>query len=340
MGFGGGGGQPEQVTQVTKAELPEHLVPVSQRYIGRAEDLSQRPYEAYPGQRLAGLNTDVLQGLQHTRDVGAYGAPGEGAGYNLLENTLGGTYAAPWLNDPNWGATSDVLGSTIRGDYVGANPYLDATYGRAARGLIDQYQYGTQPAAATRAIANRSFLGSPTQMQYEDMQRFGLGENLAGLATNIYGGAYETERGRQQAAMGLGAQLYPGMYGTERGIQASTLGFLPTSQAMAYEDAARRQGVGDYLRGFEQEALNLGVEDWERALMWPLGNLDILGTGIAAAGGGGGTTTSVGPGYYQPSPMAGILGGGLAGYGLGSVGGFNPWLGAGIGGLLGGGLFS
>ena len=75
--------------------------------------------------------------------------------------------------------------------------------------------------------------------------------------------------------------------------------------------------------------------------MYPYQQLDVLGRAIGGSMGTGGTTTSTGPGYYQPSRTAGMLGGGLLGYELAGMNGApamlqgNPWLGAGLGAGLG-----
>jgi len=50
--------------------------------------------------------------------------------------------------------------------------------------------------------------------------------------------------------------------------------------------------------------------------MYPYKQLDLLGRAIGQSMGAGGTVTTTSPGYYQPSSTAGMLGAGLAGYGL------------------------
>lgn len=75
---------------------------------------------------------------------------------------------------------------TINGDYLspGSNPYLDATYNHAA-GLV----------------------GAGVDSRFESAGRYGSGahqgvlqEGMNNLATSIYGGNYQTERARQDAA--------------------------------------------------------------------------------------------------------------------------------------------
>jgi hypothetical protein len=91
--------------------------------------------------------------------------------------------------------------ATLRGDFLGGNPYLDEMYGRAARGVTDQFRGSVLPGLESRFRgAGRTRSGA-----YEYARRAAteeLGSSLGDLATRFYGGAYETERGRQETAIG------------------------------------------------------------------------------------------------------------------------------------------
>ena len=112
-----------------------------------------------------------------------------------------------------------------------------------------------------------------------------------------------------------------------------------------YGDAQALMGVGDVFRSYDQDLLNQEREDWERAYNQQYTNLDVLGNALGISMGAGGTTQTTQPSYYQSSPLAGAIGGGLLGYGAGSLmggGGFSPSpynVGGAALGALGGGFF-
>jgi hypothetical protein len=78
---------------------------------------------------------------------------------------------------------SEML-KTVQGGYLNSNPYLDATYKQAA----DQVGAGVD---SRFSAAGRYGSGAHQGV---------LGKSLGDLATNIYGGNYQTERGRQLGA--------------------------------------------------------------------------------------------------------------------------------------------
>lgn len=88
-------------------------------------------------------------------------------------------------------AGTDQMLKTVNGDYLNANPYLDATYKKAA----DQVGAGID---SRFSAAGRYGSGAHQGV---------LGTSLGNLATDIYGGNYQAERGRQSSAM-LGVPSY------------------------------------------------------------------------------------------------------------------------------------
>ncbi len=102
------------------------------------------------------------------------------------------------------GAGATQLEQTLSGQYLNpsTNPYLAETYQQAARGLTDEYRLGTAPSTQVDAMRAGAYGGS-AYAQEADAQRFGLGQNLANLATQIYGGNYQQERGNQLQALGM-----------------------------------------------------------------------------------------------------------------------------------------
>lgn len=285
--MGGGQSAPSNTTSTSVVELPEWVQPYSEGLIQRAGDLSTVPYERTPN-LISPLDPRHQAGLGMIDRQATQGVPGQYEAGQQFANTLAGGY----MNTP-----------TIQGSMLNANPYLDQMYNRAANQLQNQYSMSTAPQERARQVANRS-IGNAGAGQYEDFQRFQLGENLGNLATDIYGGNYAQERGRQEAA-----------YDQERQRQMSALGQLPAMQNAGYMDAQKLMGAGDFTRQYQQDLFNQAGEEWNRASNWPFNQLDVLGNAIGMAMGRAGSTTSTGPSYFKPSSSANFLGAGLTGLG-------------------------
>lgn len=229
------------------------------------------------------------------------------------EQALGMTTSQALYGVPGSTEAYQNFANTLGGGFMGANPWLDDMYARGARGMVDAYRYGTQPSIDAQAVMARNFGGSP-HAQYSDMARWQLGENLGSYASQLYGGAYDAERARQMQALSL----------------------YPTMQQAGFTNAEALAGVGDVIMQRNQDLINAQIQDYEAARMWPYQQLDVMGGAINAAAGGGGTTTQTSPSYFRGSPVAGMLGGGVAGYGIGHAlqgAGYNvnPWLTGGLG---------
>jgi hypothetical protein len=78
----GGGGQSTNTVQNTNAFIPQWLSDVSQTAVGRADALSQQPYQAYTGQTVAGMDPAQQQAYSQ---VGAMQGMGMG-GFNSAIN--------------------------------------------------------------------------------------------------------------------------------------------------------------------------------------------------------------------------------------------------------------
>lgn len=87
-------------------------------------------------------------------------------------------------------AAQNLTAKTLQGGFMGANPYLDQAFDRAA--LQTQNQLASQFGGSGRNIAASQGLRS---------------QQLNDLATGIYGGAYDAERNRMQDAIGAAVPL-------------------------------------------------------------------------------------------------------------------------------------
>lgn len=209
---------------------------------------------------------------------------------------------------PVMNAAQGSLQNTLAGGYMSpdSNPYMASM----ASAIGDQFNrtVGAQNASLMRTQGAFGNTGLSEKMSMDNGQ-------LAGQLTNLYGQNYSAERQRQMQA----AQLSPQM------------------AAADYQDAQNLIGAGDAYRTYHQDLLNQGFADWQAAQNGPYQQLDVLANAIRTSMGGGGTSTSTAPNPYQGSRMASMIGGGLAGYGIGQMQGWNPYMSAGLG-AVGGGL--
>lgn len=279
---------PQYLTTTTEQKLPDWATPYSKKLLERALGVSEQPYSFW-GSRVAGLAPEHDLGVQLATGRALYGAPDVNA---ARQNYL----------------------STMRGDYLlpGSNPFLDATFDRAARAMTDQYLYGIAPSQTAMAVRNRA-MGNTGFQEYMDQGRWQFGRNLEDLATNLYGGNYGQERQRQIAAMGM----------------------FPSFAQEDYNAAQQLYGAGDIRRQVLQQQLEQAYQEYQNARLQPYQNLQFLGEAIGGATSGQGAGTSTEP-YFPPSAASGAIGGALTGYGLGNfLNVQNPWIPALAGGLLG-----
>lgn len=137
-------------------------------------------------------------------------------------------------------SAQEQVNATLQGDYLNSNPYLDAMYNNAASAVTRNYQEAVAPTIAAnfglsgRTGSNMAFANAM------DSSRDTLSRNLGGLASNIYGGAYENERGRQ--------------------MQAASM--APQTAGLNYFDANQLLQAGQLQDGWNQNRLNDQVNRW------------------------------------------------------------------------------
>jgi hypothetical protein len=203
----------------------------------------------------------------------------------------------------NLAAQQNAYG-TLQGDYMSpdSNPWLKQNVDTAL---------GDVSSRINSQFNNPNFGGTAHQ---ELMTR-----NLAQTAAGMYGDNYQQERGRQMQAQAM----------------------APTLAETDYRDMQALMGVGDVRRGLSQDYLNQANNLFTNNVNYPQQQLDAYGRAVGLGMGVGSNQTSTGPNPYQSSPIAGAIGGGLAGYGMASAGQLGsitgPW--GAVGGALLGGLF-
>lgn len=226
---------------------------------------------------------------------------------------------------------------------VGNNPYLDATYNRAARPIVQNFRdIGAPQQALDASSAGRTGGGLYAMMRNRGEEN--VGTALSDLSNQIYGGAYENERGRQMQALGM-----QGQYGQE--ATQNRLNALGQQAQVGQQDVNNRlAGAGLFGQGQDRamQGIQLG-QNLQNAQVNNFSTLTGVGNALQQAPWQAGTQyagllnstpgisgTSTNTPNYSPSLFSSVLGGAMGGAsaGLGMSGGLAGW--GGLGGILGG----
>lgn len=245
----------------------------------------------YPGSTVAPLNDTQNWGMQSILGLANQGTPNLDAANRTNLDTINGTYLDP-----------------------STNPWLSKTYDQAGDAVTRQYMTGTAPQTAG-AMAAAGRYGSGSYANQVSGNQINYGKTLNDLATNIYGGNYQTERSRQMDAVNQVPTL----------MQAKYIDPMAVLQVGNQQQQVQQAGITDqvnrynYQRDQPQNALNSYLSQIQ-------GNYGQSGTNQTQSIGGTSQQTP-----YYTNPGATAAGGAL---GLASL--FNSMGGSkGLGGLFG-----
>lgn len=255
------GGSGHSVTQTSasfptwmeQAGYPQQFINAYQNLVMPGGQLAGMP--ANLNQQVAGFNPTQTEAMQGILGTAQGQAPVTGASEQNLVDTLSGKYL-----DPN------------------SNPYLRGTYDQAAQAMSDQYKYATAPSMAATAVGGGGSTGGTAYGNEATMGQYGLGQNLSNLANQVYGGAYNQERGNQMQAIGL----EPGQ------VQSA---FMPGQQAL---------GIGSLQQQQQQTQLDTAFQNAMRQWNLPYTELDAYGNALSTARGPAGTSTVTVPNRAGP----------------------------------------
>lgn len=292
---------PAQPTSTSQTTIPEYAKPYAEKMLGKAEAITESPYQAYGGQRMAASTPEQQAARQN---VAGMQQPGQFAAGTGL-------------------AAAGGLGALGAGQQ-----YMQmATDPSAQQAFMSPYMQNVVELQKQEAI--------------RDAQKGQLGQNLAAARQGTYGGARqllagtERERNLQQNLANIQAagsqkayeDAIRGMqFGTEAGLKGSqaatqagaTLGQLGIGQQQAGIDLAKAQeAFGGMGQAEQQKALDLQYQDFLQQQQYPykqLGFMSDILRGSANLAATGGKTV------YEAPPS---VGGQLLGAGLGAASIYN-----------------
>ena len=172
-----GGSSSGDQTTTTQQQLPDFLQQYAPSYAQAGWNLFNQPYQAYPNETVAPFAQDQESAMDMVRQQ------------------------ATGQQNPLYGASQQQTMDTINGNYLNpqTNPYLQQTYDLAADRMTDAFSRGTA-AQTDAAFAQQGAFGGSAWDEKQQANATSLGDSLAGLGANIFGGNYANERNRQRGS--------------------------------------------------------------------------------------------------------------------------------------------
>ena len=291
----------QKSTSTTTVDMPEWLEGPQKSIVDQTMELSQTPYEAYSGQRLAAMSPDEMSAFDITRGMIGQATPqmqqSQGIANQIAQRGLSG-FSQAELNQ--W-----------------MNPYTENVLDVSKRRQLEQFDLAKrnmQQAQGQRAAFGGSRSGLESAQMYGD-----FAQQLADSETLGLSNAYESGMNRAfQGSQMAGAA----------GMDAANL--AQQGQRSSLTDAAALEGIGAKQRTQEQMGLDIGYQDFLTEKAYPYEQLQFA-SGIVnpvASMNAGQTNTQT----TKQSGGSGLLGAAL---GLGSMFMGIPGVGTALSGLGG-----
>ena len=219
----------------------------------RYEGGSFRDYEESGGPMMESTQFDG----QEVRGRGeAYGLLDDGDPYNalrrqgtnqLLQNTgLAAGEQGRFASGQAMGDNPFATGAMMN------NPFLDATYDRAAGKMSQNFQQSVMPGLQGSMIGQGKGMGSQRNQAAGQMQQ-NLASELSGLGTDIYGGAYEQDMGRRASAFEAERGRRFGASSDQMNLTSGMIPQLGDIRGQEFGDADRRMQLGESARTLQDE---------------------------------------------------------------------------------------
>ena len=237
-----GKGSKQTTTSKQEYHLPAYMRNASQDAVGRAQQIANRPYEAYGGQRIADLSQNEQQGVEMARsNVGAW----EGD-FASARDALGRIQT---LNTP--GALEGYM-----------NPYMEEVLNPAVRRRNRAFEAERASRQATAGM--RGAFGGRQQI-YDARLEQSHQEGLDDLYGTAYGTAFDKATGMFNADQNRYLQQAGAYQSLGEGAQQQRRGDLRDLMATGLTERTRDQADLDF-----KYLEHLESRDWD------VGNLDVL----------------------------------------------------------------
>ena len=253
--------EPQPTNQsVTQTSIPDYAKPQVERMLGKAEALSNAPYQAYQGERIAGFTPMQQQAQQAAANLG----PARQLGVGTQMAGLAGLGAMGAGQQYQQMATNPYAMQAYMSPYI-ENALAPQMREAARQSAMEGQKYQAQ------AAMQGAFGGSRSALVEAERQR-----NLGQQQADIYGrgmqSAFEQARQAQQFGSTLGLQ---GMQ--TAGQMAGTLGQLGQTQFGQQQQALQTQAqMGGQQQALEQQRLAQQYADFAAQRQHPYQQLAFM----------------------------------------------------------------
>jgi len=290
---------PAAPTSTSQTTIPEYAKPYAETMLGKSQALTESPYQAYGGQRMAATTPEQQAARQ---DVAAMQQPGQFAAGTGLAGAGG-------LSALGAGQTYMNMATDPGAQQAFMSPYVQNVVDLQKQEAIRDAQKAQL--AQNLGAARQGTYGGARQLLAGTERERNLQQNLANIQATGAQKAYE------QAMQGMQFGTTAGIQGAQAATQAgATLGQLGIGQQQAGIDLAKAQeAFGAMGQAEQQKALDLQYQDFLQQQQYPykqLGFMSDILRGSANLAATGGKTV-----YEAPPSVASQIGGlGLAGLGV------------------------
>jgi hypothetical protein len=254
--------QPSQPTtqNVNQTTIPEYAKPYVEKMLGKAEALTEAPYQAYKGERIAGftpMQQQAQQGMTNLQTAQQLGGASQLAGMSGL-GSLGA------------GANYQNMATNPYAMQAYMSPYVENALQPQMREAARQSAMVGQQNQA-QAVQQGAFGGSRSAIVEAERQR-NLGQQQSDIYSRGMQSAFEQARQAQQFGSTLGLQ---GMQAANQA--ASTLGQLGQTQFGQQKDIIQGQAsMGAQQQGLEQQRLAQQYSDFQAQRQQPYTQLAFM----------------------------------------------------------------
>jgi hypothetical protein len=290
---------PPQPTSTSQTTIPEYAKPYAEKMLGKAEAITESPYQTYGGQRMAASTPEQQAARQ---SVAGMEQPGQfAAGTGLA--------AAGGLGALGAGQQYMAMATSPGAQQAFMSPYMQNVVDLQKQEAIRDAQKGQL--AQNLGAARQGTYGGARQLLAGTERERNLQQNLANIQ------AVGSQKAYEDAMRGMQFGTQAGLQGAQAATQAgATLGQLGIGQQQAGIDLAKAQeAFGAMGQAEQQKALDLQYQDFLQQQQYPykqLGFMSDILRGSANLAATGGKTV-----YEPPPSLASQVGGlGLAGLGV------------------------
>lgn len=335
----GGSSQSAPTNQtITQTNIPDEFKPYFERLMGRVEEQSLQPYQAYGGQRLApssGIG-DIGASREAVRGIAGAGVPGIDFAQQTAQQNVDiarglGQYAPGQFSQFEFGPARQFTGQEVQG-YM--SPYIQNVLDVQKSAAIEDFDR-LRGARNTRAVQAGAFGGSRQGVQ-EGMAEEALLKQLGQIdatgrqaafeqAAQQFGADRAAQMAQMQAQAGELGRVQTGLeasrqFGAGQGLSALSAAGAEAGRLAALGEQERAagiqgaqllEGIGRAQQAEQQAGLDLAYQDFLRQQGYPQEQLafysDVL-RGLPVAP----ISSQAQQGYQSYNPAQQALGAGLS----------------------------